>query len=113
LFDWNHRSNKFLKIVLDFSERFRHNVFIGSAIDAKPKNFLENEMLQAAEVVEIYAQYNVDVSEKEANADIAWAMQDAPSYDALVKRIHGYAKQQALESYASGKEAAEFEENYR
>lgn len=70
-------------------------------------------MLTVQEVIEIYARDGVDVSEKEAAEDLARALSDKPDYFKLVRRIEGYAKQHALESYASGREAAEFETNYQ
>ena len=65
------------------------------------------------EIIAVYAEYGVDISEKEAAEDLKHATGDNPGEEKLVNRIHGYAKQEALEQFASGYEAEEFESNYR
>jgi hypothetical protein len=65
------------------------------------------------EIIEIYALYGIVVSDAEAAADLKHATGDTPDEQKLENRIHGYAKQVALEQYAEGREAEEFESNYQ
>ena len=65
------------------------------------------------EIIAIYAEYGIEVTEQEAAEDLKHATGDNPGEEKLLNRIHGYAKQEALEQFASGCEAKEFELNYR
>jgi hypothetical protein len=65
------------------------------------------------EIIAIYAEYGIEVTEQEAAEDLKHATGDNPDEQKLLDRIHGYAKQQALEAFAEAREAEEFESNYR
>ena len=69
-------------------------------------------MITVSEVIEIYATYNYEVTEKEAEEDIKHALGDNPTYSKFVTRIHGYAQQMSLERRCDAAEADEFQSHY-
>lgn len=69
-------------------------------------------MISIQEIIKIYAEHGLDVSETEADADLTHAMSDHPTYECLLTRIRGYAQEQARCDAADGRAAEEHEENY-
>lgn len=70
-------------------------------------------MLTNQEVIAIYAAQDLTITESEAAQDLTHALSDNPSYATLLRRINGYAMEQARTERADACEAAEFETNYQ
>jgi hypothetical protein len=69
-------------------------------------------MLTNYEVIEIFASYDLTITEHEAQEALTHAIQDNPTYATLLPRIQGYAAERAMCERAEGLEAAEHETNY-
>lgn len=69
-------------------------------------------MLTVEQVIAIYANYEVEISAKDAAEDIEQALGDNPTRIKFVNRINGYAAQVALEQRCDAAEAREFQSHY-
>jgi len=66
-------------------------------------------MLTVSEVSEIYAQHEMDISEKDAQANVEHLQQLGTSYRESVALVHKWAQQEHCEEVGDMREAAAFE----